>query len=125
MNREIIKLSKLDYLPIVYPEMLQSEMYCFDFEYKYSDYFDFTNDVYLGGYKLWDDYELVRFDVVDFFHEDVYIVLESIVKRTSDNKYFRGIVKIDHDATVEQCNSSSECILTEVFPITVQRTEFE
>lgn len=125
MNREVIKLPKLDYLPIVYPEMLHSEVYCFDFEDRFTEYFDFENDVYLGGYELWDNYKLVRINVIDFLTDNAYIVLEAIVRRTSDLKYFRGTFKIDHDGTVEQCNSSSDCILTEVFPITVTKTEFE
>lgn len=108
IEREIIKFTEFEIAPIL----------C-EYAPEQKEYEDYYNNGEIIGNPVWADFEIVE-------EESDYVDLEKcyedkcvIVRRISDNKYFKGSYRCWMDE-----NDYHDTTLEEVFPIQVTKTEY-
>lgn len=107
MEREIIELTEFDIAPILYEYAVENE--------GYQKYFDEDGDII--GDPIWNQFEFIEEKATYYDLEKCYERKETIVRRISDGKFFRGSwIDSPHAWNGNSYNTR----LTEVFP--VQRT---
>lgn len=87
MEREIIKLPRELIAPILCPDIFEEE--------EYNKYFkidaDEDPDLSKEEWNIWNNFEIVFEEITEYDLEKSYEVIETVVKRISDGKYFKGI----------------------------------
>ena len=120
-EREIIKFDLVaDYLPIVVEEYYDynEDLYLGD---KYDEFFD-DNMNYKHNHPIWEDFVIVEEIVEDLELDRSWISYKVIVKRKSDNKYFKGFYEYsDREGYILDINP----ILEQVFPKEITKTIYE
>ena len=124
MEREKIKLKALDYIGIICPFVLETEVDSFSFDEQYEDHFDFDEEEYLGTYELWEKFETIDEEVSLISLEDSYIKTRVVVRRLDDNKYFEGEYCEIYGELITDVNDRPLYELTEVFPKIIEKTIF-
>lgn len=105
MEREIIKLPRELIAPILYPDIFEEE--------EYDKYFkiDADPDLSKEEWNIWNNFTIVEQNVIYSEPGGPYEIIDTVVKRLSDNTYFVGRWSINTRLVTE---FSTE--LMQVFP---------
>ena len=105
MEREIIKLPRELIAPILYPDIFEEE--------EYDKYFkiDADPDLSKEEWNIWNNFTIVEQNVIYSEPGGPYEIVDTVVKRLSDNTYFVGRWSINTRLVTE---FSTE--LMQVFP---------
>ena len=84
MEREIIKLPRELIAPILYPDIFEEE--------EYDKYFkiDADPDLSKEEWNIWNNFTIVEQNVIYSEPGGPYEIIDTVVKRLSDNTYFVG-----------------------------------
>ena len=107
MEREIIKLSQELTAPILCPDILEEDDYDKYFKIDFSGEPDLNKE----EWNVWNNFEIVSDEVIRYDLEKAYEVIETVVKRISDGRYFKGIWTRSYYG-----NDSYPAELMQVFP---------
>lgn len=105
MEKEIIKLSQELIAPILCPDVFEED--------EYNKYFKIDEDPDLSKeeWNIWNNFEIVFEEITEYDLEKSYEVIETVVKRISDGRYFKGIWTRSYYG-----NDSYPAELMQVFP---------
>ena len=109
-EREKIELTEFEIAPILY------EYACEDDEY--SEFYDEDGEII--GNPIWNQFEIVEDNMIDYDLDKCYEFMEVIVQRKSDKKYFKG-----EYVQSSYRGNEYEAVLIEVFPRIIEKVIYE
>lgn len=113
MEREILNLKEYDLIPLIDDYWNERDEYYIHNE-EIDDYIEIENGE-------WDNFELINSELDYYNLEDSYDIINHVIKRLSDGKYFKFYSKYNYQEYTTIPNQE----IYEVFPKKVEITIYE